>query len=188
MTTPAKLDVKLRPEDIERFKEKVDRSGGPDACWPWKAARFSDGYGAFQVARQARKAHRVAFFVEHGRWPTDCILHRCDNPPCVNPRHLFEGSLADNVADKLAKGRQATGAMTRPETRAKGDRNGSRSHPERLVRGSEQWCSKLTEVQVAEIRARHAAGETTVALAKTFGVSQPNLSAIVLRKTWRHVA
>lgn len=188
MTAPAKLDVKLSAPALERFWKKVDRSGGPDACWPWKAGRFSDGYGAFQVARQARKAHRIAFFATHGRWPEACALHRCDRRECVNPSHIFEGTDADNMADKLAKGRQAKGAMTRPETRAKGDRNGSRRHPERLVRGSGHPGAKLTEVAVSEIRARRAAGETTVALAKAFGVRQAHVSALVLRKAWRHVA
>ncbi len=90
--------------------DRLDRSGGPDACWPFQGARNGDGYGQFTVRGRQYQAQRVAFVAWHGwridvlgRW--DIILHDCDNPPCCNPRHLTFGTTADNVADMVAKGR-----------------------------------------------------------------------------------
>lgn len=87
----------------------VDRSGGPDACWPWKRRIRRDGYGdiwARSIGEQL--AHRVAWFVAHGPIPDGlCVLHRCDNKPCCNPRHLFLGTQLDNMHDMIAKGRRA---------------------------------------------------------------------------------
>lgn len=90
------------------------------------------------------------------------VLHRCDNPPCCNPDHLFLGTIADNNADKVAKGRQMRGTMT-----------------PRAV---------LTESQVSDIRARYAAGERVMDLAVEFGVSRAQISNIAARRIWRHVA
>jgi hypothetical protein len=93
---------------IARFRAKVDVRG-PDECWPWMACLNTYGYGAFTIgygaARRTEKAHRVAFFLEHGRWPVPYGYHRCDNRPCCNPAHIFEGTAVDNNADMRAKGR-----------------------------------------------------------------------------------
>ncbi len=90
----------------ERFFKKVDTSGGPDACHPWTGRLSRNGRGQFSIgARKKETASRVAFFLEHGRWPEPCALHTCDNPPCCNVRHLFEGTQADNLEDMARKGR-----------------------------------------------------------------------------------
>lgn len=127
--------------DIDRFWSKVDRSGGPDACWPWTAGCSSNGYGEFWLAGKNRGAHCVALELHEGRplGPGEHALHTCDHKPCCNGRHLFRGTHAANMADRNAKGRQATGERTHPETRARGDRNGARLHPERLARGDRHW-------------------------------------------------
>jgi hypothetical protein len=97
--------------EVERFWDKVDRSGGPDACWPWTAFRYASGYGQFGVAGVAPiRANRYAWMAVHGRIPDGLwVLHHCDNPPCCNPAHLFLGTAQDNVDDMVAKGRHRWG-------------------------------------------------------------------------------
>lgn len=90
----------------ERFWSKVNQS---DECWTWTASKDDKGYG--KIGLPGRKgwgfAHRVSYSLEHGveLTPDQKVLHRCDNPPCVRPDHLFLGTAADNAADMVAKGR-----------------------------------------------------------------------------------
>ena len=104
----------MTAEDVARFEEKVDRSGGPEACHLWTAGTSGNGYGAFKRDGRAQPAHRVAYDQMIGPIPTGMhVCHRCDVPLCVNPVHLFLGTDADNVADKVSKVRQARGAKHR---------------------------------------------------------------------------
>lgn len=91
----------------ERFWAKVERRGA-DECWPWLGLLNRAGYGKFQFAtNKPRLAHRVALHLESGvDLDADyVVLHRCDNPRCVNPKHLSIGTHADNVKDMALKGR-----------------------------------------------------------------------------------
>lgn len=97
------------------LESRVDKSGGPDACWPWTGLTTAAGYGVVQVRGQNHYAHRLTLEIETGDLGDLKACHRCDNPPCCNPSHLFRGTDGDNLADAHAKGRRdnvnyATGA------------------------------------------------------------------------------
>ncbi len=126
---------------VERFWSKVDRSGGPDACWPWTAHRGSDGYGKTWTGHCKIMAHRFALELTDGPATFEGAeaMHACDNRPCCNPAHLRWGTRRENAADMVAKGRQAHGdrhvSRTKPERLARGERHGSRTKPESRPRG-----------------------------------------------------
>jgi hypothetical protein len=166
-------------QNTERFWPKVDKSGGPDACWPWMGNR-SRGYGHFRFnpGRHTLSAHRVAYFLGHGENPgTLFVLHRCDVKICCNPAHLFLGTTTDNMRDAKAKGLLCSG-----------DNHYSRIRPELVLRGTRHGMSKLTESLVAEIRALHATGSfKQIDLAAKFGISQSIVSHVLRRETWTHV-
>jgi hypothetical protein len=152
---------------IARFWSRVDRST-PDGCWEWQGARGESGHGVGWDGKRTRLAHRIAWFLTHGKWPDECVCHRCDNPPCCNPAHLFEGDRAANLADMRSKGRAAP-MPTQP-------------------RGSQHSHAKLAESDIPLIRARLAAGEKAAAIAADYGVTSSNIRAIHRGKTWSFVA
>lgn len=91
----------------ERFWEKVHKSND---CWEWVGARCNKGYGSIGIDGKTHRAHRVSWEIHSGKVPKDmCVLHVCDNPPCVNPDHLFLGTIADNNRDRQEKGRTQRG-------------------------------------------------------------------------------
>lgn len=134
-----------------------------DGCWTWKGYKRPSGYGeAYFGSKPNRErilAHRLAYEVEYGDAGDRLVCHSCDNPSCVNPRHLFLGTIQDNMDDRNAKGRQARGERNAP--------------------------SKLTEAQVLAIRADT---RTNREVALQYGVQENTVSNIRLRKTWQHVA
>lgn len=157
-----------RPLD-ERFWEKVNKMGPISAhrpelgrCWNWKAGTDRKGYGRIALGRAvesgARYAHHVSFFMAIGKWPEPCCLHRCDNPACVRPSHLFEGTHADNVADKCSK--------------------------ERQPRGEAHGLSRLKERDVRMIR---ASARTHTEMARKLGVCRQTIANIRNGRTWGHV-
>lgn len=185
------MAFKVTESPADRFWRQVDRRGA-DECWEWIGARIEAGYGKFWIAGKTVSAHRHAWSLTHGQDPTGAsVLHRCDNPPCVNPSHLFLGTQADNVADAKAKGRTASGdrngSRVKPERMPRGDRNGARTKPDRLRRGSLVWASKLTPDDVLAIRAAAALGAKQSDLARKYGVTPQAVFHVVHRLSWRHV-
>jgi hypothetical protein len=170
----------------ETFWSKVEVTQ-PDACWLWLGATYSKGYGQTTWKGKDQRAHRVAWELTNGEIPEGLlVLHHCDVPACVNPRHLFLGTHADNRADCVAKGRQAKGVRSgtylHPEKLARGASNGAYTHPERLARGERHGSAKLTEAQVQEIR---ASGQPQRALAVKYGVSRCLIWKIKTHRLWR---
>ena len=151
----------------QRFWTRVDRSGGGDSCWPWTGA-CRVGYGAVAWCGRVEGTHRVAWTLSHGPIPDGMhVLHRCDVRPCCNPSHLFLGTNADNISDRMAKGRRGGGGPP-------GERSG---------------MARLTADRVREIRRRYAAGGISQrALAAEFGVSKGAVKHVLSGRTWRHVS
>lgn len=137
----------------------------PNGCIEWTGYRSPKGYGEIKVDGKMVKTHRQAWMLSGGPIPPGMqVLHRCDNPPCVNPDHLFLGTNLDNVADRVEKGRSA-----------------------RLL-GERATSAKLTEADVRAIRRMASLGMTNMEIAAEFNVSNQNVSQIVLRRTWKEIA
>ena len=150
----------------ERFWTFVKKS---DWCWEWIGHRKDTGYGRYPVRRVGSKwtsigAHRVAWFLSFGDIPDGvCVLHKCDNPPCVRPEHLFLGSMADNVSDCMQKRRHV-------------------SH-----RGEKHGMSKLTATQALEIVKLRRNGSLLEDIGRRFGITGAAVRSIVTGRTWAHV-
>lgn len=175
-----RTEFTLSPEDVEKFWQRVDRSAGDDACWPWLASMTRRGYGMFHLGKgNYARVNRVAWFLENGRIPDGMVIaHECDNPSCANPRHLNAISQLANIEDRNKKGRAMNGpnAPRRSLQPLKGHRRGEGANR-----------AKLTAAQVIEIRAQHASGVSIRGIGRTFGVSGASIAAIVKRRSWQHV-
>ncbi len=189
-----------RQTDEQRFWLKVKKT---DMCWLWKGyLTRKNGYGKISFNKKDQVAHRVSWQLKNGDIPTGMsVLHKCDNPPCVNPDHLFLGTQRDNVLDMVRKKRHwafvkpesaATGerhsSRTYPERVARGDRHGLRKHPEAVRRGENSGTAKLTEEKVKEIRSLYKTGHYThVVLGNMFKISNQNICKIINFQRWAHV-
>ena len=167
----------------ERFWSGVNMSG--DGCWPWTRTKNTAGYGMIKSAGTPRLAHRVAWELTNGPIPKGKqVCHKCDNPICVRPTHLFIGSQSENIRDMDRKGRRPKRPNAKMPT---GDDHWRRRNPELGARGERAGGSKLNAEQVTEIRRRYAEGATLHQLGDEFGVSFTNIHMVVTRRTWRHI-
>jgi HNH endonuclease len=172
------LSGKVTRSAEERFWEKVARRGADD-CWEWKATRSPANYGRFYINGRYEQASRVAWTLANGEIPSGLwVLHKCDNPPCVNPNHLFLGDRRDNMIDCSTK-----------------RRNGAHLYPERYrgcaqkTLGEQNGQSKLSANQVREIRRmRREEGLLHREIAAKFGVTGTTVAGILSGKYWRHVS
>jgi len=160
------------------FWSHVLKDPQADGCWLWTANRDRQGYGRMVSHGKWYQAHRVSWMLHHGSIPTDlCICHHCDNPPCVNPAHLFLGTRADNARDAAAKGLLPCG-----------DRNGSHTHPESRPWGERNGHAKLTSTNVCHIRALLASGAGICEVARRYEINSKCIWRIKHGKAWVHVS
>jgi len=145
------------PEDRLRWHGWDITSSG---CWEWRGVRSGKGYGNVHLDGKLRIAHRVAYEVWIGPIPEGLnVLHRCNNPPCINPAHLRAGTQADNMDDRALAGHYK----------------------------GEHVKHKLDADKVRQIRTMREAGETYAQIASKFGVTEPTIGHIVRGRTWTHV-
>ena len=146
-----------------RFFTKVKKGKG---CWIWLAYKDANGYGKLSWVERGHPihAHRASWIIHYGKIPQGhCVLHRCDNPPCVRPDHLFLGTQIDNIRDMVRKRRQ------------------------RSAIGENNFNSKLTAQLIYEIRILASTGRTYRSLGAQFGVSHGMIGHIVKKRAWSHL-
>jgi hypothetical protein len=186
----------LTGRDIERFYSKVVKSPDEDSCWDWDGNTDKKGYPEFRICHASKpgkyRANRVSFFIHYNEDPGHkLVCHTCDNPSCVNPKHLFLGTHKDNYTDMATKNRNI-----------KGDKHWARLHPEKVRRGAD--CNlveiakkrrgelnnkaKLTESDVKLMRYMYGEGLADQReLARRFNIRQASVWAVVNKITWKHI-
>lgn len=148
----------LTQKKIDKFFDKVNKI--PGGCWEWKRALDIRGYGHLTINNTTTNAHRVSFMIFIGEIPLGIsICHKCDNPKCVNPIHLFSGTNADNMRDKMNKNR----------------------HP----KGEDYSFSKLTEIQVLDILLN--LNKPALEFSKKYRISESQIRAVKNGINWAHV-
>ena len=159
----------MKKNTHDRFFDKVNKNGPihpvlKTQCWEWTAGTNVKGYGRFAFIGKNRLAHRVSYIFTNGDIPDSlCVCHKCDNRKCVNPDHLFLGSIIDNTMDMVKKGR------------ARGNSANGSLHP----------ASKLVESDILYIRQHPEI--PLPELAEKFGVSKGNIWCVRHNKTWTHI-
>jgi hypothetical protein len=148
---------------LEYLKRSIANHKSDD-CLLWPFSKSYRDYGGVWYEGRSVPVHRLAFFFTHGHWPTPNGLHTCDNPPCFNPRHIIEGTQADNLADMRRKGR------------------------DRTLRGEQRPSSKTDNATVLKIRAEYIPRKVTAKyLAEKYNLALRNVVGILGRQTWKHI-
>ncbi len=159
LSTSATVNIIITPEVEKRFWVNVNKTEG---CWEWIGGK-SNGYGMMKINSVSISTHRLSWMIHNGSILDNLwVLHKCDNPPCIRPDHLFLGTLQDNNKDKATKGRSLIG-----------ERNAN---------------ARLTENDVREIRELYNRGGFTCrSLAELYKVTFPHISGIITRRFWRNI-
>lgn len=155
--------VYLTDEQVKRFHSSYRKTRG---CWVWTGSLVKDrgGYGRFHANGKSYRAHRLSWQLHHGRWPGNLfVCHKCDNPRCVRPDHLFLGTTDDNMADMVSKGRKPS--------------QHGEAHP----------SNKLKEKDVLAIRKAYRDGVSQADLHRKYGMSRAAICLIVQKKLWSHI-
>lgn len=151
----------------ESFWDRLDKAGD---CWVWTGALYVNGYGAVRWGGKKVYTHRLAFELNSGPIPEGLfVCHRCDNPPCCNPAHLFLATPRENMVDRDAKGR-----------------HGWARRPDAIPRGEQSLRSVLTLAQVEDARRSHAHGESVQSIATRLKRSYKTIHAALTGENWRH--
>jgi hypothetical protein len=160
------ISDRLTSKAKARFWNKVSQT---DGCWNWTGAKDGAGYGMLSLFGRGRapaKSHRISWVMSHGEIPIGMeVCHKCDNPACVRPDHLFLGSHAQNMTDAKLKGRMSVKSKGKPY-----ENNNS---------------AKLNAAQVEEIRGLNG-GITQAAIGARYGVHRTTVSNILRNKNWNY--
>jgi hypothetical protein len=157
-------------------------------CWEMQNTLDPNGYGRPAFRGRRLFAHRASYEAFVGPVADGMfVCHHCDNPRCVNPRHLFLGTAAENNADRDRKGRGAKPPAVPPERRARGSRNGSRTKPETVPRGEQHGMAKLDEAGAKTAIALLHAGWPQQMIARRLGIRQTSVSNLKNAVTWAHL-
>jgi len=161
------LDIVLTKKRLRNFWARV-KIKDKDECWEWQGCKDKKGYGQINLNYKTYRTHRLSYMIKHNLSYISggmCVLHKCDNPVCVNPDHLWLGTNFDNVQDRHAKGRSSAS------------------------KGESSHFHKLNEKTVRKIRQDYKTGNfTTRKLAVKYNTSKSNIGHIVHNKTWRDIS
>lgn len=153
-----------------------------DSCWEWQGTRHPTGYGFVRftcLAKSMLQTHRLAWILTYGEIPEGfCVCHKCDNPPCCRPDHLFLGTTKDNVRDMILKGRSVS---------LSGDNHWTRKHPGSHS-GEKNTHASLTWNDIREIRRLSSKGITTKELSNRFKVTTGHIRKIVNNFLWKETS
>lgn len=161
------FNVNITEAHRKRFWAKAEVRG-PDDCWNWKASKSPKGYGNVKINYVQYRANRISYLIHYGPFlEALMVCHSCDNPACVNPKHLWLGDALKNAEDRDAKGRYVVGY---------------------LPVGEAHFCAKLTDAKVLLAREYYKKGGFSHReLGDLFGVAKETMSKLLQGKTWRHL-